>query len=222
MRALTAVTGRLTYANVAATLALVLALTGTAYAAGLGKNSVGSKQIKNNSVKTVDIRDGSLTGVDVAGNSLGGAQVDEASLGVVPNAGALGGVPSTGYARSTPSVGGNFANGTPLALAVSGYGTYRLLCESSTVAFGYSNNLGSDAAEAVAITAAGGPLVDAVTRIHNEDAGNGGTFTHEGNRIYVDALVRSANGARAIRITLRGWNTATNVCFGFIEGQILR
>lgn len=63
---------RPTYASVASTLALVLALGGTgAYAAGLAKNSVGSKQIKNSAVKSVDVKDGSLTGADIAESTLG-------------------------------------------------------------------------------------------------------------------------------------------------------
>ena len=50
---------RLSYANVAATLALVIALgSGGAYAASLAKNSVGSKQVKNHGIKTVDLASG--------------------------------------------------------------------------------------------------------------------------------------------------------------------
>jgi hypothetical protein len=231
MRALTALFGKLTYANVAATLALVLALSGTAYAASLGKDTVASKQIKNNSVKTKDIKDGTLTGADVADGSLSGAdvaadsltgaQINEGSLGAVADSAALGGLPAASYPRTTPSVAGNFANGADLTLVVGGFGEYRLDCNASTVAFGLINSLGATATAAVMITAAGGPLENAVTRIHNQDAGSG-NFGHEGDRIYVDGLWRSANGAKAIRVTARGWSTGTNTCFGFIEGQILR
>jgi hypothetical protein len=242
MRFFTAVLGKLTYANVAATLALVLALSGTAYAASLGKDTVGSKQIKNNSVSTKDVKDksltgddvadgsvtgadvadGSLSGGDLAGNSITGAQVNEGTLGAVPNAAALGGFAAADYARSTPSAAGNFTSASPLSLTVAGYGTYQLKCNASTVAFNYTNNLGNDANEAVQITAASGPTNDATTRIHNQDAATGALFGHEGNRIYVDALIRSASGAKAIRMALRGWSTGASTCFGFIEGQILR
>lgn len=53
----------LTYANVIATLALFLALSGaTAFAASqLGKNSVGSKQLKKNSVTAAKIKNGAVT-----------------------------------------------------------------------------------------------------------------------------------------------------------------
>jgi len=42
---------KLTYANVIATLALVIAIGGGAYAVGVAKNSVRSKQIKDGSVR---------------------------------------------------------------------------------------------------------------------------------------------------------------------------
>jgi hypothetical protein len=48
------------FSNVVALLALMVAMSGTAYALAIPKNSVGSKQIKNNSVKTKDVQDGSL------------------------------------------------------------------------------------------------------------------------------------------------------------------
>jgi hypothetical protein len=69
---------RLTYANVMATLALVLALGGaTAFAASqLGKNSVGSKQLKKNSVTAAKIKNGAVTQAKIsrsAQNALKGA-----------------------------------------------------------------------------------------------------------------------------------------------------
>jgi hypothetical protein len=68
----------LSYANVTATLALVLALgTGAVYAAG----EIGSRDLANNSVRTQDLKDRrGVTGEDVRRNSLGGKQIDEASL----------------------------------------------------------------------------------------------------------------------------------------------
>lgn len=53
---------RLTYANVIATLALFLAVSGgAAYAASqLGKNAVGTRQLKKNAVTAEKVKDGSL------------------------------------------------------------------------------------------------------------------------------------------------------------------
>lgn len=62
---------RLTYANVIATLALFLALGGgAAYAASLGKNSVGSKQLKPGAVTGVKVKDGSLLAGDFVAGQL--------------------------------------------------------------------------------------------------------------------------------------------------------
>lgn len=86
---LTRVRPKLSYANVTATLALVLALGGgTAIAVDkVGKNSVGSKQVKNNSLKSADLKNGKgVKGADVAADTLGGAQINESSLGKVPAA----------------------------------------------------------------------------------------------------------------------------------------
>jgi hypothetical protein len=58
---------RPTYANVVATFALALTVSGGAYAAGqLPKNSVGSAQIKTQAVKSADIRNGGVKPADLA------------------------------------------------------------------------------------------------------------------------------------------------------------
>lgn len=54
--------GRITYANVVATLALFIALGGAAYAATrLPKDSVGSRQLRKGAVRTSDIGNGAVT-----------------------------------------------------------------------------------------------------------------------------------------------------------------
>lgn len=129
MNRLSALAGRLSYANVIATLALFIALGGGAYALNLPKSSVGSKQIKDNGVKSKDVKDADLTGVDLAdgaiagaelapnavgsgqiadgavgasevgANALGGGQIDEGSLAQVPDAGLLDGIDSSALRR---------------------------------------------------------------------------------------------------------------------------
>jgi hypothetical protein len=96
---------KLTYSNVAATLALFLALGGaTAFAAiQLEKNSVGSKQLKKNAVTAAKIKNGAVTQAKIATsaqNALKGAQ------GPVGPQGARG--PSNGRAAD---VEGNFPIG---------------------------------------------------------------------------------------------------------------
>ena len=68
----------LSYANVTATLALVLASgTGAVYAAG----EIGSRDLANNSVRSQDLKDRrGVTGEDVRRDTLGSREVDEGSL----------------------------------------------------------------------------------------------------------------------------------------------
>jgi len=68
---------KLTYANVMSTLCLFLLLGGGAYAAShLGKNTVGTRQLKKNAV----------TGAKVKNQTLTGSDIDLAKLGTVPSA----------------------------------------------------------------------------------------------------------------------------------------
>ncbi|HEV7616175.1 MAG TPA: hypothetical protein VGO36_08090 [Solirubrobacterales bacterium] len=87
---------KLTFANVISCLALFIALGGLAVAAGLPKNSVGTKQLKKNAVTAAKIKAGavsatkiqdrSLTGAKIADGSLTGTQINASSLGTVPTA----------------------------------------------------------------------------------------------------------------------------------------
>jgi hypothetical protein len=62
----------LTYANVMATIAVFIALGGGTYAAThVGKNSVGTRQLRNDAVNGTKVQDGSLTGADVNASTLG-------------------------------------------------------------------------------------------------------------------------------------------------------
>lgn len=81
---------QLTYANVVATLALFVAVSGaSAFAATqLARNSVGSRQLKSKSVTTGKLANGAVNGAKVAKNSLTGANINLSQLGTVPNAAA--------------------------------------------------------------------------------------------------------------------------------------
>jgi hypothetical protein len=79
---------QVSYSNVIATLALFVALGGSAYA--ISKNSVKSKHIekgqvkssdlKDDGAKSKDVKDENLTGDDIADGSLGSAEVTDESL----------------------------------------------------------------------------------------------------------------------------------------------
>lgn len=72
-------------AMVVALVALVCALTGTAWAA-LGKNSVGTKQLKNGAVTSGKIKKEAVTANKIKKHSLTGNDINLAQLGTVPSA----------------------------------------------------------------------------------------------------------------------------------------
>jgi hypothetical protein len=74
-------------AMVIACLALLVALSGTGYAAiKLPAKSVGTKQLKTGAVTNAKLARRAVTGAKVAGNSLTGTQIKEATLATVPKA----------------------------------------------------------------------------------------------------------------------------------------
>lgn len=77
---------RPSYANITATLALVFALGGGAYAATLPKNSVTSATIKNGQVHAKDLARNAVTGATVKDGSLGAADLAPGTIPVVPTA----------------------------------------------------------------------------------------------------------------------------------------
>ena len=73
---------RLTYANVAATLALVLALGGGAYAIDrLGPDTVGTRQLKDNSVSEEKLKRNAVTTSKIADDAVSGAKLRVDSVG---------------------------------------------------------------------------------------------------------------------------------------------
>ena len=67
-------------------LALFIALSGTAYAATLPRNSVGPAQLKKNAVTSAKINKNAVTGPKVKADSLTGLDIRESTLGKVPSA----------------------------------------------------------------------------------------------------------------------------------------
>jgi len=91
---------RATLSNVLSVIAVFVALGGGAYAAGLAKNSVKSKQIKDGAVQGRDIKDGAVTGAKVGDGSLSGSDFAAGSLtGADIAEGTLQGVQAPATAR---------------------------------------------------------------------------------------------------------------------------
>lgn len=96
---------RLTYANVMSSIAVFLVVGGATAFAALGKNTVGSKQLKKNAVTSAKIKNNAVTTNKIKKNAVNGAKVKDGSLtGADINLGALGTVPSAANANT---VGGN-------------------------------------------------------------------------------------------------------------------
>jgi uncharacterized protein YjbI with pentapeptide repeats len=81
---------RPTPAFVVAVLALLLAVSGTSYAAGkitsaqIKNNTVSSADLKNNSAQGKDVKDGSLTGADIKDGSITSADLAASAHGCLP------------------------------------------------------------------------------------------------------------------------------------------
>jgi hypothetical protein len=69
-----------------ATIAVFVALGGSAYAFQLGKNSVGTKQLKKNAVTTAKVKKEAITAAKVKKGTLTGTQIKASTLGTVPKA----------------------------------------------------------------------------------------------------------------------------------------
>ena len=82
----------LSYSNVAATVALFVALGGTPYAVvsidshDVADNSLRSADLRNNSVRSKDVRNRTLQARDLRRDGLGGGVIKEGALGLVPRA----------------------------------------------------------------------------------------------------------------------------------------
>jgi hypothetical protein len=90
----------LTYANVMATIAVFLVLSGGTAVALTGSNTVQSDDLGPGAqVQAPDVAANAVGGPDVTDNSLAGADVNEASLGTVPNASKVGGLAPSALTR---------------------------------------------------------------------------------------------------------------------------
>jgi hypothetical protein len=82
----------MSYANVAATLSLFLALGGTSYAVAhirssdVTNNSLRSRDIRNNTILSRDVRQKTIRAQDVGRDALGSRVIKESSLGTVQHA----------------------------------------------------------------------------------------------------------------------------------------
>lgn len=115
---------RITYANVASSLALFIALGGVSWAATtLPKNSVGTSQIKSNAVTGAKVKNSSLTGSDIKNASLTPADFKGSVVGATGATGATGAAGPAGPAGAKGDTGATGAPGSAAAYAsIDGFG----------------------------------------------------------------------------------------------------
>ncbi len=77
---------RLTYANVMSSIAVFLVIGGATAFAALGKNSVGSRQLKKNAVTAAKIRKNAVRTAKIKDHAVTGAKLKLSSVGKVPKA----------------------------------------------------------------------------------------------------------------------------------------
>jgi hypothetical protein len=174
---------KLSFANVTSMMALMVALGGTSYAAGLAKNSVGSTQIKSKAVKNSDLGDNAVTSKKVKNGSLLAADF---ALGQLP-AGAKGDRGLTG-APGTPGTPGT--PGAPGPTGTVGAATVQFEQAPADLANGANQNYGVFCPAGQQAIAGGGRGDDtlseetiltntrpAISTTNTEPPGDGGTFT---------------------------------------------
>ncbi|MGE0309371.1 MAG: hypothetical protein AB7Q27_26840 [Acidimicrobiia bacterium] len=71
---------RISPATIISCLALFLALTGSAFAVGVAKNSVRSAQIVDGTVRTIDVRDNAVNAAKIAPDAVGNDELAENSV----------------------------------------------------------------------------------------------------------------------------------------------
>lgn len=150
---------RPSYADLTATLAVFVALGGTAYAAvALPSNSVGSRQIRAGAVRSTDIRDRSVQVRDLAKStrsSLRGATGPPGPSGVTYRAAVnSGGGVTFGTARGVDHPGGSAQYNVDLRDDVS-----RCVYSATLAAVQNGPNLEQPPAGRITVQSAGGPNV---------------------------------------------------------------
>jgi len=156
---------KLSFANITSMMALMVALGGTSYAAGLAKNSVGSAQIKPKAVKSSDLADGAVTSNKVKNGSLlaadfalgqipVGPKGDRGAAGATGATGAPGATGATGAPGATGGIGAVTTVFTQAAadLAIGVKASYNAFCPAGKQAIGGGGRGDADTSEDTAMT----------------------------------------------------------------------
>jgi hypothetical protein len=240
---------RLTYANVVATVALFLAVTGgaTAIALSLPKNSVKSKQIAKEAVKTSDIAKDAVTGDKVKESTLGkvplaahadsadtagsaGSATNAAHAGVADSLANPGGAPLSpaNVVQSQNAVTGDFNN--QLEVNIKGFGRFWLHCnqnsgsnEDDTLSFNLSTSLGGKAIESGILMADEFPLDTPQIFLISETTTEGASSEYgtQGRRLYVHYTLSPIGSTKTLEVDGGGFDdSGTAGCAGQMHASI--
>jgi hypothetical protein len=145
---------RVTFANVVSMMALLFALCGTGYAAGvLPKNSVGSSQLKANSVVSSKIKDGSLVKADFGTGQLPSGPAGPAgAAGPAGPAGATGATGPAGPAGPAGAFGAITVQREDLALADNSTTGVQVSCPAGTKIIGGGGTVDASSSDDIHMT----------------------------------------------------------------------
>ena len=175
---------RLTYANVMSSIAVFLVIGGATAFAALGKNTVGTKQLKNNAVTAAKIKNNAVTTNKIKKNAVNGSKVKDGSLtGADINLGALGTVPSAANANT---VGGNSVVMINYQASPVGAPTQILNLDGFTLTA--SCNAGDET-----VVLANGPAGSRLQSAGQDSFNEGGFGNENKDALYTDELTPTSN-----------------------------
>jgi hypothetical protein len=173
-------------AMIIACLALLLALTGSAIAAGIAKNSVRSAQIVDGTVRIVDLHDGAVNSAKVSDNSLTADDLGPNAAG--PEEIAENAVSSSKVAPdslTSADLAPNSVGGTEIApdsVRATQLGTITQRNISATIKAGANGSVSADCEPGEQIISGGGqPSVFGVEMTSTRPQGNGWLYQAKNN-----------------------------------------
>lgn len=204
---------RVTYANVMSSIAVFLVIGGATAFAALGKNTVGTKQLKKNAVIGSKVKNGSLRGADIKLSSLGtvpsAANANHASA--ADNATHATSADNATIAANASTVGGQTANKLFKTLTEGQTGV-----PVGTVAgFGITATCGVNDADVI-ITAPTGPgtvlnSVGAAPAINKTTFDYSGSAPGETGEIQVDNLSEGGDATYGVASVAGATSTGTSI-----------
>jgi hypothetical protein len=178
-------------------LALFLALTGSALAIGIGKNSVRSAQIVDGSVRNIDLRDNSISAPKIAPNSVGSEEIAENAVEspeVAQDALTASDLGAASVASSEVADQSLTASDLgPNSVAASELGTVTVRTNSTSVAKGANGGVSVDCAAGEQVLGGGGqPGHFGTEMTSSRPSGNGWLYQAQNNTGGIDTITAFA------------------------------